>query len=58
MKKTINSYNLLSGELEKISLPNNVIELNHHYDCDMCFVDKVRENAKQLGYIYELKGRV
>lgn len=56
MKKTINSYNLLQGKVVTINWDDyckDVIALDHHYMGDVMLLDKVRENAKKLGYIYE-----
>ena len=56
MKKQINQYDLLKGELvtyEWDKYCKDVVTLKHHYMSDVVFLDKIRENAKKLGYIYE-----
>ena len=56
MKKTINSYDFMQDKLVTINWDNyckDIIVLNHHYMGDVMILDKVRENAKKLGYKYE-----
>ena len=57
MKKgIIKSYNYMTGCIEEINLyryTKEIIELNYHYTSDLVFIDKIRENAKKLGYVYE-----
>ncbi len=56
MKKLINSYDLLQGKIETFDWNDyckNVVILNHHYTSDLLFIDKIRNNAKKIGFIYE-----
>lgn len=56
MKKEINSFDITKGELvvyDWNKYCKDVIALNHHYMSDIVFLDKIRENAKRLGYVYE-----
>lgn len=46
----------MRGEVVSIDFDdycNDVVMLEHHYLCDELFLDKIRENAKKLGYQYE-----
>ena len=54
--KILNSYDFMQGKIVSIDWDNyckDVIMLEHHYMCDSLFLDKIRENAKKLGYKYE-----
>lgn len=56
MKKTINSYNLMQGKIETYNWNDyckDVVVLDHHYMSDVVFLEKIRKNAKKLGYQYE-----
>ena len=55
-RKIVKSYNEFNGGIEEINLSsytNDIIELEINYQCDLLFLDTIRQNARKLGYIYE-----
>lgn len=55
MSKFVNSCDFYKGmityDFDKYC--KDVVILDHHYTSDLVFLDKIRENAKKLGYMYE-----
>lgn len=56
-ERVINSYNFPLSEIDIYNLDdfsNEIIMLKgHHYTSDLLFLEKIRENARKLGYLYE-----
>ena len=55
MSRTINSFDIMQGLVtyDWDDYCKDVVVLNHHYSSDLVFLDKIRENAKRLGYFFE-----
>ena len=55
MSKIVNSFHLLKGPIQYDfdDYCKNVVVLDHHFMGDLVFLDKIRENARKLGYKYE-----
>lgn len=58
-ERVLSSYRYELCETELINLDEyskDIIMLNeHHYTSDLLFLDRIRHNAKKLGYLYERK---